>query len=82
MKGIIIRGDEKTAGGGDKEERVSNLGCPAQHVTHSADSSEFEHKMLTDQKKLRTDQDTFKYNNGFTDQQDMLRVRLDKLVSK
>lgn len=63
MKGIIIRGDEKTAGGGDKEERVSNLGRLAQHVRHSADSSKFEHKTLTDQKKLRIDQDTFRNLN-------------------
>lgn len=57
------QGDEKTAGGRDKEERVSNLKCLAQHVRHSADSSKFEHKMLTDQKKLRIDQDTFRKLN-------------------
>lgn len=57
------QGDEKTAGRRDKEERVSNLRCLAQHVRHSADSSKFEHKMLTDQKKLRIDQDTFRNLN-------------------
>lgn len=55
MKGIIIKGMKGQQGGRDKEERVSNLRCLAQHVRHSADSFKFEHKMLSDQEKLRID---------------------------
>lgn len=51
--------DEKTAGGRDKEEHVSNLTCRAQPVRHSAHSSRSEHRMLTDQRSMRTDQDAF-----------------------
>lgn len=42
-----------------EEERVSNRSRRAQCVRHLADSFRFEHKMPTDQEKLRIDQDTF-----------------------
>lgn len=82
------RGDEKTAGGKrQKEKLVSDLRCQAQHVRHSADSFRFEHKMLTDQEKLRIDQDTCrssKYNNCFAGKCKMLSAQsilLDYLIS-
>lgn len=70
--------DEKTAGGRDKEERVSNIRCRAQHVRHQAHSSRFEHKMLTDQKKLRIEQDTFRNLNITVAS---LKAALDNLIS-
>lgn len=64
MKGMIIKGDEKTVGRKrQEEERVSNRRRRAQRVRHSADSFRFEHKMPTDQEKLRIDQDTFRSLN-------------------